>query len=112
MSPTMSIESSGFVRLQILAALLAATVGCGLKGDLYIPVEEPPAVEQSVDQSGSETPAENGTEAPPEPPAEMEVETEFRTGTGTGTGTEVETETIEPENTAPGAAENPAPKTD
>jgi predicted small lipoprotein YifL len=54
------------------------TAGCGLKGGLYIPVEEPAAVGESAD--------------------EIEIETEIETGAGTGTETEIELKTTAPES--------------
>ena len=75
-----------FVLLYALAALFALLAACGLKGGLYIPVEE---------SAGG---------------AEIEIETEIKTGTGTQTTIEIEpaeTETREPES-----AEKSAPDSD
>ena len=61
-----------------LAAVCLMAAGCGLKGGLYIPVEEPAAAGESAD--------------------EIEIETEIETGTGTGTQTEIEVKTTAPES--------------
>lgn len=77
-----------FVLLQALAALFALLAACGLKGGLYIPVEE---------SAGG---------------AEIEIETEIKTGTGTGTQTTIEIEPAEMETREPESAEKSTPDSD
>ncbi len=66
-------ELSWLVPAGMLIAILGALPGCGLKGDLYIPVEEPGV------------------------PPETVIETEVETGTGTRIETETESTEVEPE---------------
>lgn len=77
-----------FVLLHALAALFALLAACGLKGGLYIPVEE---------SAGG---------------AEIEIETEIKTGTGTETQTTIEIEPAETETREPESAEKSAPDSD
>ncbi len=75
MIPKKTPELSRLVPAAMLIAALIAASGCGLKGNLYIPVDEPDA------------------------PPETEIETEIQTGTGIGPEVEVETEPTELETT-------------
>lgn len=81
-----------FVLLQALAALFALLAACGLKGGLYIPVEE----------------SAGGAEIE----IEIEIETEMKTGTGTGTQTTIEIEPAEMETREPESAEKSTPDSD